>query len=380
MGESMKAGLKKMHGRIRDKLLEKLFYSPRKQVAFTYDLAPLGPHLMWLYVPEKGIYLGRDDYDREVYLNPAQLRVFHGVIIGPSGAGKSLFLKHFLYQIPNLKVNFMIIDPHSDYSVLIRKLGGEVIDIRKTMFKTTNIFRNIESRELFIKAVAALYRLTEGQELSLREAIKRSKDFSQVLSNLPPVLRSKLEYPFSFLTNGEVDLKDLLDEKIPFSVDLSSMRRERPVLDEAASVIARLAIDEVLGYYWKKPRMHRLRFLIVADEYHNILAKPIDVVERILRETRKIGVYMVVASQDVDKFSESYFTQVGFIIALTLSEGQVEELRALTKKNITDADELFITTAPPMEEFFPTKALLLVHYHKKAIRVRLDISEEVLEY
>ncbi|RLE87814.1 MAG: hypothetical protein DRN04_17755, partial [Thermoprotei archaeon] len=193
----MKAGLKKMHGRIRDKILEKLFYSPRKQVAFTYDLAPLGPHLMWLYVPEKGIYLGRDDYDREVYLNPAQLRVFHGVIIGPSGAGKSLFLKHFLYQIPNLKVNFMIIDPHSDYSVLIRKLGGEVIDIRKTMFKTTNIFRNIESRELFIKAVAALYRLTEGQELSLREAIKRSKDFSQVLSNLPPVLRSKLEYPFS---------------------------------------------------------------------------------------------------------------------------------------------------------------------------------------
>ncbi|RLE79490.1 MAG: hypothetical protein DRJ52_08305, partial [Thermoprotei archaeon] len=360
MGEAMKSHLVRVHDRLRKTVLKRLLYEPKKQIAFSFDLAPLGPQLVWMYIPTKGIRLGKDEFDREVYINPLALRAAHGIVVGPTGAGKSLFVKHVLYQLPSLGINFMVFDPHSDYPILVRKLGGEVIDVRKTMFKVKAVFRNPDSRELFIKAVAALFNLSKLERASLREAIKKSRNFSEVLEKLPPGLRSELEYPFSFISRGEVDLDHLLEEKVPFSIDLASMRLERPVMAEVASIVARLAIDEVTRYFWKHRATHRPRFYIVADEFHRILAKPVDLALEVLQETRKIGVYLIAVSQSLTHFSSDYFKQVGFIVALTLDEESVEQLRALCRKTITEVDEIFITTSSPTEEFFPEKALLVL--------------------
>ncbi len=75
-------------------------------------------------MPKTGIYLGRDEYGRPVYWNPAILHNPHMLVLGSPGTGKSTLVKTLIFRAESLRPYtgtgeppaFIIIDPAGEYA------------------------------------------------------------------------------------------------------------------------------------------------------------------------------------------------------------------------------------------------------------------------
>ena len=75
-------------------------------------------------MPKEGLYLGRDEMGRPVYLNPSILPNPHVLILGPPGKGKSTLVKTMLFRLEQLTKYtgtgrppaVLIIDPAGEYA------------------------------------------------------------------------------------------------------------------------------------------------------------------------------------------------------------------------------------------------------------------------
>lgn len=88
-------------------------------------------------MPKDGIYLGRDEYGRPVYWNPAMLHNPHMLVLGAPGTGKSTLIKTLLFRIDSLAKYsgtgkppaVLIIDPAGEYAAEadeLRSMGLKV--------------------------------------------------------------------------------------------------------------------------------------------------------------------------------------------------------------------------------------------------------------
>nr|MCR4660370.1 DUF87 domain-containing protein [Clostridia bacterium] len=82
---------------------------------------------------ENGVYIGKDIDNQHVFLDIFKRSDIYqnsnGYVIGTPGSGKSFFLKKLVLLSFSSNTKIFILDPENEYTKLVNKLGGKVIDV-----------------------------------------------------------------------------------------------------------------------------------------------------------------------------------------------------------------------------------------------------------
>ena len=360
----------------RDKVLKKILDEPDKIVAFSLDFSPLSPLVSLKFVSSRGVLIGYDEHDREVYFNPLEPRNPHFIIVGGSGTGKSLFCKQLAYYLSD-EYQVVFLDPHGDYNKLVQAIGGIVFDCRKNVFEPLAFVRESpEKLDEFVDVLKIVFGL-EDEAYLVKEKLKKRMSLSQCLSELPPILRSKLESAFNFFDNKEkIDLGELIDEGAHFSL---SFRMERsPLGEKLARFVSALFILNLTHFVWGEEK-HKPERFVFMDEAHRIVLKlGGDLLKSMFFELRKTGTGLIAISQNLQHFDLELLDQVGGLLVLSpVSEYTLVKLDALFE--LSAENRLFIKRRSPRDKWFPERALYII-VGSTPVKVFLKIDEKILRY
>ena len=242
-----------------------------ESVCATLDLAVFTP---WVgRAPEhlEGMYLGRDEAGRPVYIDLAKLPAAHGIVVGPTGAGKSTLLRHLAMEFREEYGGAVVfVDPAGEHPG--ERVSAEDLDLRTPPPKVS------ASRW---EQVLTEYDLGEGLE-----------------GLLSPTLL--LEGVHSIYTGG-----------------LTEGRQAK----RAAALV--LWLLEYAKANWGLT--HWPRILVVVDECFKLRGvSNIETgegwISHMLRELRKWGLAIVFSSQDCRDFTLTEYSNAGFKIALPSSD------------------------------------------------------------
>jgi len=259
---------------------------------------------------------------------------YHWIIVGATGSGKTTLVMHVVSQ---LKHNVLIIDPTGQMSII----ADRVLSVRDLRL---NIFSNM-LKDNAIDVFTSLLRVRYGREdvvTPAQEAIlsaftsSRSggKCFSKLdvmleacmrisrreeERNLYAALRSRIK-PFvggALDVVGEPTAPEL---KGRIAVDLSSLGG-----DEEKT----LAIHLILNLVFILAEQGRISNLyIVLDEAHRVAQIGLrhSILDRIYRELRKYGVYIIAVTQNPSLITPDVFTNSGVRIVMRLSGSEARDM------------------------------------------------------
>jgi len=365
--------------KLADKIRKKIFFRYSPQVYFSLDYVLVAPQVLPKALSGKGVVIGVDDLNREVFFNPLEAPNPHWIIVGKSGAGKSLFIKFVSLGLQK-DYQMIFIDPHGDYNRLVSLgLGGIVFDVEETIFDPLSFVHHARNTDAALDDLADIvkeaFNLSEEERSIVREALE-CMDLTKALSRLPRFLRTKLKSGFLFFANKKkIDIGELIAERTHFSLSFRAEVGEplRPVI---AKFITGLFLKNLIHFIWGREK-HRPERIVVIDEAHNVLSYQ-EFLVKLFEEVRKTGTGIWASSQNLDNFSIRHLDLVGGMVVLSpVSRRTLYKLDGFYDFSL--ADKHFIETKSPREEWFPEKCLL-IYSGRRPIRVFLKIGKEVLKY
>ncbi len=298
------------------------------------------------------------------YWEPLKAVNPHLLISGTSGAGKSQTLMNVVAQYRKEEVPVLIFDIHGEY----HEVGDLVIDFRKNVrinplncpgetpmelaFEIrdviSQIFKRIGyvQRDLLYKAILEAYKqygILPQEEIKGRnvpdfddvysvilgweEENPRDRSLAGLISRLRPVFEFRL-----FAGPEALSIPELLKPKV-FVFDLSTMPSEE---------IQRLAVVFTLRKIWSHiyhmGTCQGIRLSLVLDEAYKYAFEGSPLIP-ILREGRKFGISVLLASQMLNDFPEAVTANVGTKIVLSMRSHN-EKRRAVKELGIKNVEEL----------------------------------------
>lgn len=294
------------------------------------------------------VYLGNNPKDNQkVFWIPKNEKNPHLITVGGSGSGKTETLKAIMLELKKQKVNSLIIDFHKDFKVF----ADNLIQIDKATLHPLEVQINETPLEVAYKVskmISKVFSLGEVQEAIIRDAIKLFytksgikdlkeknngnvkllpfREFREVLHESEikgagiPKLIAKISVLF------DVDLFMNADSS---SVSLDSIIKKSSVIellelptDEVKTLVADLLLNKLVNYLYIKGKSDDYWLYVVIDEAHRMMYEG-SPVELLLRESRKYGVGIILASQRPTDFSETILANSGTILAFQESLDKV---------------------------------------------------------
>lgn len=339
-------------GNILDKIYDWL-WRPTEFYALTYDITSFLPYATLLpHVQSCGIYLGRDEVHRPVYLNFDRLPSGSGVILGPIGYGKSTLARTIGLRCLNSepKITPISLDPTGEYAIWASRCGIKVLDmfsnvmnpfdtlgvaepklvIKRTVDFLKNIFdlwdeqaSNLYHSSLFL-AEERGYDEYGRARFTLRDALDNIDMGDPLNRDLIRKLEITAEY---FSKTSTVDAKSLVLDKEPVVVTYRSGVRR---LDRDASTFLSLSfirqfwdVNEFLGY------RHYVENLIFIDEAYWLMKAGAQFLSEAVRQTRKLSIGFVFISHFKSDVPEELLKNVSWIFATAGGEKYVDELSTI---------------------------------------------------
>jgi hypothetical protein len=285
-------------------------------------------------------YSGNTEIDSNICWVPQNEHNPHLLLIGGSGSGKTETIKSIIFELSKNKINTLVIDFHDDF----KQLSDNIIDFEKTgatihpleiqpnerpidvAYRVSQMFKNI-------------FHLGDIQFSIIRESIKEFYVQSEIIDLhqknekpvqlLPFIVFKKimLSQKMIFDPKGEKepkinpDVEKLISKigvifdtplfvnanetTIPFKEILtktSVLKLNDYPTDEVKSLIAEIILRKLINHLYIKGKSD-LELYCVIDEAHR-LAYEDSPIDKILRESRKYGLGIILASQSADDFSE----------------------------------------------------------------------------
>ncbi len=288
----------------------------------------------------------------------------HLLISGTSGAGKSQTLMNIVYQYRKNRIPVLIFDIHGEY----QEVGDLVIDFRKNVrinplncpgetpmelaFEIRDVISQIYKRigyvqkDLLYKAILEAYKQCgilpqeeiKGKNvpdfddvysviLGWEEDNPKDRSLAGLISRLRPVFEFRI-----FAGPEALSIPELLKPKV-FVFDLSTMPSEE---------IQRLAVVFTLRKIWSHiyhMGTHKgIRLSMVLDEAYKYAFEGSPLIP-ILREGRKFGISVLLASQMLNDFPEAVTANVGTKIVLSMRSHN-EKRRAVKELGLKSIEEL----------------------------------------
>ncbi|PIZ50974.1 hypothetical protein COY27_04945 [Candidatus Woesearchaeota archaeon CG_4_10_14_0_2_um_filter_33_13] len=284
------------------------------------------------------VYLGVSK-GKPLNWNPKQEKNPHLITVGGSGSGKTETLKAIMLELKKSKVSSLILDFHNDFKIF----ADNLVQIDKATLHPLEVQINEKPLDVCYKVskmIANVFVLGDVQEAIIREAIKvfyiksgikdlkKENDgtielmpfsyFRDIIFDTPiqnqgvPKLLAKISVLF------DVDLFMNADGT---SISLDTIIKNLSVIellkfptDEVKALVADLLLKKLINFLYIKGKSEDYWLYVVIDEAHRMMY-PGSPVELLLRESRKYGVGIILASQRPTDFSETILANAGTIIA-----------------------------------------------------------------
>jgi len=274
-----------------------------------------------------------------VYWYPKRENNPHMILAGGSGSGKTETLKSIIFELKKQKVNSLIIDFHDDFQYFSDNLID--LDKSKANLHPLEILPGEKPKDVAYRVATMftnIFRLGSIQQAILVESIKQFYVASKIIN-----LDKKIDYSYNLLnfsllqkiiSDQTGDTRALLAKlNIVFDTDLfvndtadsvsfDDMLTKTTVLtlneyatDGIKALIAEIILRKLINYLYISGKSSELRLFCIIDEAHRLTydGSPID---QILKESRKYGLGMVLASQRPVDFSDDILantsTKLGF--------------------------------------------------------------------
>ena len=290
------------------------------------------------------IYLGNDpNYNQKINWIPKNEKNPHVIAVGGSGSGKTETLKAIMLELKNQKVNSLILDFHNDFKVF----ADNLVQIDEATLHPLEVQINEKPLDVAYKVskmIANVFSLGDIQEAIIRDSIKQFYYASGIknlkekndgnLTLLPFRNFKDILYESEIKGSGVQKLiakisvlfdVDLFMNADSTSVSLDSIIKKLSVIellefptDEVKSLVADLLLNKLINQLYIKGKTDEYWLYVVIDEAHRMMY-PGSPVELLLRESRKYGVGIILASQRPTDFSETILANSGTIVAFQAS-------------------------------------------------------------
>ncbi len=284
------------------------------------------------------VYLGKSN-NKPLYWNPKLEKNPHLITVGGSGSGKTETLKAIMLELKQHKISSLILDFHNDFKVF----ADNLVQIDKATLHPLEVQINEKPLDVCYKVskmIASVFSLGDVQEAIIREAIKVFYTKSNI-KDLKKENDGTIELlPFSFFRDIIFDTPiknqgvpkllakisvlfdvDLFMEADGTSISLDTIIKNLSVIellkfptDEVKALVADLLLKKLINYLYIKGKSEDYWLYVIIDEAHRMMY-PGSPVELLLRESRKYGVGIILASQRPTDFSETILANAGTIIA-----------------------------------------------------------------
>lgn len=281
------------------------------------------------------VEIGRTYEDRNVYWSPFIEKNPHIIVVGETGTGKTQTMKSIMYETKKKGVSHIVLDYHDDYI----DQADRVIDVRKGIS-----INPLETSDQYI--VDTSYQVSEGlkrfglvggdqQQAYLRKAILRSFgiDEDRSMKRILPISQpgvptfKDVKHTLRVLETTDSHAKKIIPALmnrmgIIFDLELFSKETQIPFgeitkgttvislkslpTDQVRLVVADFFLKKFWDFVYMWGQSDSLRLLCVLDEAHRLAYRK-SPVDSMLREARKYGVGMLLASQSPGDFSDIVF-------------------------------------------------------------------------
>lgn len=298
------------------------------------------------------IILGFADSEK-VYWYPLETINPHGMIVGTTGAGKTQLLKTIAAELSRHGVPVVVFDVHGEYRDLVEDLGGRLIDYKREVrinpldpgkrkpkavaFEVreiiSNIFRGLGDiqRNMLYELIIEAYKEkgfdpdkepTGHQEppdfndlARIIENKRKERQKDQALEGLIARLKPLLDFNLFSAERG-LNISELLKPGITV-IDLSTL--DVPSSEELKSAIVVFTSRKLWDHlYLLGPiKGRQLRVALILDEAHRYLFEN-SPIYYMLREGRKYGVSVLLASQMVKDIPDVAIANTSLKVALKL--------------------------------------------------------------
>jgi energy-coupling factor transporter ATP-binding protein EcfA2 len=283
------------------------------------------------------VLLGKNVIDRPVYWEVEKEKNPHLLVLGTSGSGKTETLKAIIHDLNQANVPSLIIDFHNEFS----GVGKTVLNLRETGINPLEFSENEKPENIIYEVsgiIKKIFGLGEIQESILRQAIKNSYLFSGIDLRDPgsvekyPTFQDVKDNIYRLETSSNKRNIDSLMSRIEplFELDIFHGQteisfsellggttvvelRQFPT-ETIKSAIAEFFLAKFSYYFYSLERSKKMKLYCVVDEAHRLMyeGSPLD---RFLRESRKYGVGVILASQRPTDFNETVLANAGVLLS-----------------------------------------------------------------
>ncbi|RLF06998.1 MAG: hypothetical protein DRJ64_03905 [Thermoprotei archaeon] len=333
-------------------MIDKLMRFLNKDIlCLTGDIIPLTPFaILSPSTGKKGIKIGKDEFNRDVYLDIDSLPNPHGIITGTTGSGKSTLARSLAYRINKRQgTKTIFIDPHGEHAFFVKNvLKGEVIDAKNVpdilepycydsmdwASELVSIFRDVYTltdfqmyflRQAFVKAI---------EERSIENAISYLKD-SYDVSPLIKELFFKVFPVLKFFKSPSTNISVLL-EKHAVDVSLFSIQNR-----ELSIFTTLVLLSQIDSFMKSRGVQNKTETIVIVDEAHRIFTlSSRNILVRAYQETRKFGYGFWSINQLPGQIPYELYQLAGFLFFLPGPIEYVKELESIALLTEDDRDFL----------------------------------------
>ncbi len=287
------------------------------------------------------ILLGKNVIDKPFYWNTEKEKNSHMVVLGTSGSGKTETLKSIIHEINLNKVPSMIIDFHNEFG----DLAKNVLNLREISINPLEISGESRPENVVYEIsdiIKKIFQLGEIQEAILRHAIRQSyldygidlkkkgpfsdyPNFADVEANIYRQEDSKNKTSIGSLISRIEPLFELDVFKSGTNISFKEILEETTVVElmdfpteTVKSTIAEFFLSKLSYYLYSLEKIKKLRLFCIIDEAHRLMYEN-SPLNRLLRESRKYGIGVILASQRPSDFNETVLANVGGVLSFQCS-------------------------------------------------------------
>jgi hypothetical protein len=283
------------------------------------------------------ILLGKNIIDKPICWNIEAEKNPHLIVLGTSGSGKTETLKVIVAELNRNKIPSLIIDFHNEYE----EVAENILDLKKRTINPLEFSENERAENIIYEVadiIKKVFKLGDIQESILRQAIRQSylsygidlkkigkyKEFPNFLDIEKNIYKQESPSNKTVINSLMNRIEALFDIDIftgSTNIEFSKLTKEASVVqlkdfptEAVKSAIAEFFLNKLSYYIYSLNKSKKIRMYCVVDEAHRLMYEnsPLD---KLLREARKYGVGVILASQRPSDFNETVLANSGALLS-----------------------------------------------------------------
>ena len=288
-----------------------------------------------------------------VFWTPATERNWSIAIVGSAGTGKTQTLKGILYELKKYKVPYLLFDFRNDYSERGSATSefGKILDLNKISINPFEIDASNTPRDQKFQVsdiIDLVYKIGDRQISYVRQAIQRAYQNKRILdenqeswlkpaptfTDVQQALETMADEGTSEVRNSVNGIFARLDPIFEYQIfsgttiiPFEELIKGQTIInlgilpnDNLKAIVCEFMLRKLRYYLYSLSESRDPRLFAVIDEAHRLKYERETSAGTLLKEGRKYGIGLVLATQDPVDFTDLVYNNVGTTLSLQLNE------------------------------------------------------------